>query len=604
MNKQVGTVRPSQVITTFGPGAIVDLPDFSVIMGGINKWDRNVMLRYSQDIDEPRLKKKLRINKIKSIPMPSESDGIGTLPAYPFPEFYVCPNCRKLGKSGDFTDDDGVLYCQNFKKKGQVESCKKIKVHPVRFLTACKNGHIDDFPWGFFLHSAHKKEFNYKKCKLYLEDRGKSGSISDLVVSCETCEIKRSIGDAFKNEKLLGKCKGRRPWLGLKNKDEEPCEEDTKLLLRGASNLYFSILESSIVIPSRSTPTELLEALILREIDINNEQLMNNKDMFTLFVGMNVNLKDHDSEILWNIAQRIKNNNSTYEDLLSPEWDAITSGVNDFSEPDFEVEIQSTPPRFDQLLSKLIRVKRLKEVMVLKGFTRIHPLPDATSLLSSQNGENEQSETSQLAPLSDKKMDWLPGVESYGEGIFLSLNEGALNEWVRKNKKYEQNLEQAHIKSFLDRKVPEEEVPQFPGLRYVLLHSLSHALIRELCLHSGYSSSALKERIYSNARKGMAGILIYTATVDSEGSLGGLVELGGTTQFESILARALGAAGYCSGDPLCSEHDPNQLQDVNAAACHSCLLISETSCEKSNRYLDRATLVSTVSELKREFFNG
>lgn len=600
MNKKVGTVRPSQVITTFGPGAIVDLPDFSVIIGGIDKWEKNIMLRYSQDIDEPRLRKKLKINKIKSIPITSDNDGLGTLPAFLFPEFYVCPKCRKLAKSREFTEENGILYCQNNKKEGQVP-CKKIKVHPVRFITACKSGHVDDFPWGFYLHSKYKKKYDYKKCKLYLEDKGKSGSISDLVVSCITCDIERSMADAFRNEKLLGKCKGRQPWLGLRNSDEEDCANDTKLLLRGASNLYFSILESSIVVPFQDNP---LEYLVLDEIDFDDDELINDKTEFMKFAKRNKQLKTYDLEEIWSLVQRLKHGLSDGdEDLLLPEWDAITSGVNDFNEPDFEVELQTTPARFEKFISKLIRVKRLKEVMVLKGFTRIHPLPDATLRFSGEDSDDENSSMSTLAPLSNTKLDWLPGVETYGEGIFLSIKEDVLEDWVNKNHEYEKSLEHAHRSSFLDRKVPEESIPAFPGLRYVLLHSLSHALIRELCLHSGYSSSALKERIYSNKEKGMAGILIYTATVDSEGSLGGLVELGGTNQFESILARALAAAGYCSGDPLCSEHDANRLQDVNGAACHSCLLISETSCEKSNRYLDRSTLVPTVSNLHREFFN-
>ncbi|TFD99518.1 DUF1998 domain-containing protein [Jeotgalibacillus sp. R-1-5s-1] len=601
MKKEVGKVRPSQFITTFGPGSIVDLPDFSVIMGGINKWEDYTTLKYSFDIEEDRLKRKLRINKIKSIPVTTDSKGIGTLPAYRFPEFHVCPNCRRLGSGGNvFTEIEGVLYCQNRHLEGK-PSCEKIKTHPVRFLTACKNGHIDDFPWGFYVHNKGNK-YDPSKCRLYLEDSGTSGSLKDLIVTCTTCEVKKSMNDAF-NEKALPKCSGRRPWLGAHNRDEEACEADRKVLMRGASNLYFPIIESSIVIPYNSD--DPFEDLVSKEIDFDNEELLNDFNEFKTAVKYNKNLKHYDPEKLWISAQKLLNGDSSEEDLLFPEWEMIQSGSSPIDARDFELEIQETPQKFSGLLSKLVRVKRLKEVMVLKGFTRIQPVPDATMRLSGEQASDTENNQMKIAHIADTNLDWLPGVESFGEGVFISLNETVLKKWESENSPLDSELKNAHINQFKERNVPEEGIPPFPGIRYVLLHTLSHALMRELCLHSGYSSSALKERIYSNPEKGMAGILVYTATVDSEGSLGGLVELGKTHNFESILARALSAAKYCSGDPLCAEkHSFENLQDINGAACHSCLLMPETSCEKSNRYLDRSTLVSTVANLNREFFRN
>ena len=594
MNKPVGQLRPSQLITTFGPGSIVDLPDFSVIIGGINTWDRNTMLRHSYDIDEPRLTRKLGIKKIKSIPIPNEnSGGFGTLPAYRFPEFHVCPNCRKLGTSYHFIDEEGILFCQNPDKK-----CPKVKTHPVRFLTACKNGHIDDFPWGFYVHSKENQKYDHRKCKLYLLDTGKTGSLADLIVRCETCNLNRPLSQAFQNEKLLPRCQGKRPWLGKRNVDEKGCEQQRKLLLRGASNLYFPVIESSIVVPYQSNP---LVELVRREIDFENEELVGNKNNFQFYIRMNSELKQYDPEELWSITQRLRFGHEENNDLLEPEWDAITSGHRIMDEPDFEVEVQESP---SPQLSKLIRVKRLKAVMVLRGFTRINPLPDATQRYSGEDSEDEENNSeSNMAPITDVRAEWLPGVETFGEGIFIALNEEKLNHWVDQHQDYENQLESIHINQYRERYIPDDAIPEFPGLRYVLLHTLSHALIRELCLHSGYSASALKERIYSDSSKGMAGILIYTATVDSEGSLGGLVELGKTENFKPILSRALTAAGYCSGDPLCAEHDSVELRDINGAACHSCMLIAETSCEKSNRYLDRSVLVSTVANKGREYFH-
>ncbi|WP_428912073.1 DrmB family protein [Niallia sp. Krafla_26] len=597
MSKKVGELRPSQFITTFGPGAIVDLPDYSVIIGGIDKWD-SLDVSKAQTIEEPRVMKKLKIKQIKSIPI-NDKDEFGTIPAYRFPEYHVCPNCRKLGKRDghDFFEEEGVLYCKN--PDNEKGPCPKVKTHPVRFITACKNGHISDFPWLFYVHKGEK--YDFKKCKLYLIDEGKTGSLKDLVVSCSTCGKERSISEALYNNKILGKCSGSRPWLRDK---EDMCEEDNELLLRGASNIYFSSIESSLLIPSNA---ENIDEFIKDHINFEDEELISDKRVFDTVMKRDPDIQRIGIDKAWAIVQRIKNKINSDYDLRTPEYQALLTEHNNYDDINFQTEKESVPERYNHLITNLIRVKRLKEVMVLKGFTRIQPLPDVTSILSDQASNNNEDkprkDVVEIAPISNVKLDWLLGVETYGEGIFITINNDLLEDWESKRRQYEIGMEVAHKKIYKERDFPDEAIPAFPGIRYALLHTLSHALIREFTLHSGYSSSALKERIYSDPENGMAGILIYTSTVDSEGSLGGLVELGRRDKFEMILARALAAARYCSGDPQCAEHDAEHFSDVNGAACHSCMLISETSCEKSNRYLDRSLLVETVANAKREFFH-
>ncbi|WBL16875.1 DUF1998 domain-containing protein [Sutcliffiella sp. NC1] len=601
MSKKVGELRPSQYITTFGPGSIVDLPDYSVIMGGIDKWD-SFDVSKSKTIEEERLRKKLKVQQIKAIPI-SDSKEYGTIPAYRFPEYHVCPRCRKIGRySGrEFVEEDGILYCKNPDYEG--EPCQKIKTHPVRFIVTCKKGHINDFPWGNYVHK--KGKYDPKTCKLYLLDEGETGSLKDLVVYCKLCNQKRSISEAFSNNKILGKCSGRRPWLRDFEKD---CEHETELLLRGASNIYFSLIESSIVIPKEMQQGGI-KGFIRDNIDFSDEELITQRSVFDSVMKRVPDIARLGLDKVWNIVQRLrKMNDGDDVDLRTPEYHALLTEHHNYEGIDFETEIENIPNRFKDYISNLVRVKRLKEVMVLKGFTRIHPLPDLTARLSGDTNNSSEENLSnndqvELAPLSATPQTFLPGVETYGEGIFLTINNDRLTSWEADHKDYGLGMAVAHKKLYLDRKVPESEIPEFPGLRYVLLHTLSHSLIRELTMHSGYSSSSLKERIYSNREKGMAGILIYTASVDSEGSLGGLVELGTKDKFESILARTLSAAQYCSGDPQCAEKDVDVLTDVNGAACHSCMLLAETSCEQSNRYLDRSLLVRTVANQKREFFN-
>jgi hypothetical protein len=169
---------------------------------------------------------------------------------------------------------------------------------------------------------------------------------------------------------------------------------------------------------------------------------------------------------------------------------------------------------------------------------------------------------------------------------------------VKKAKTLDGVFLEAHQRWRIARKL---EPPQefYPGIRFVLLHSFAHALIRQLAVECGYTTAALRERIYSRnpGEDGpeMAGVLIYTAAPDSEGTLGGLVSLGKPETLERHLDQALDNMRLCASDPLCAEHHPyNEGNTLHAASCHACLFAPETSCERGNKYLDRAVLVPTV----------
>jgi hypothetical protein len=599
MTKKIGEIRPSQFISTFGPGSVLDLPDYSVIIAGLDEWET----QHCMPIQEPRLIRKLGIRKILSLPFPRSdtgfSDHLPTIPAFRFPVYNVCPNCRKLAPYNYFSVENDGVYCFNNKLKDR-EPCKKVKTFPVRFVTACENGHLNDVPWNFYVHKGKTD------CKgdLFLDDTALTGSISDLEVKCKACKSSRSLQDAFQKEgkgkNPLGRCFGNRPWLG-KNALES-CDQSPRVLLRGASNLYFSVIESALAIPPFTNPLHTLVASISDRLDKMDtiEKLKMGMEM-----GFLPELAGYDLGKVFEVI-KLQSGLGTgeHQDLLRPEWEAIIQGKQNSEEHHFETQLQEVPELFQSHLSHLIMVRRLKEVRVLRSFTRINPPPDTTALLSGEGEEN--GNISFEASLSKQQLNWRPGVETHGEGIFLSLKEDTLRRWEEECESYEIEMIKNYQKYCADRNIPEDERAPFPGVRYMLLHSLSHALIRQLCLNSGYSSSALRERIYS--RRGnspdayMAGILIYTATPDSEGSLGGLVELGKTDNFHKVLWKALNEARLCSSDPLCAEHKPETVGDLNGAACHSCMLAAETSCERSNRFLDRSLLVKTVSNLDVHYF--
>lgn len=246
-------------------------------------------------------------------------------------------------------------------------------------------------------------------------------------------------------------------------------------------------------------------------------------------------------------------------------------------------------------------MERLREVRALVGFTRVDAFGELT--------DPDQQANDGVAPLSRREVDWVPASEVRGEGIFIRFNEQQLQAWERKPAIERRSIAllDAHRKWRKARGI--EPVDEgFPGMRYILLHTFSHALLRELALECGYSSASLRERLYARVPghpygPPMAGILLYTAAPDSEGTLGGLVRLGRPDELERHIARMLESARLCASDPLCAERPPSEGgRTLHAAACHACTFASETSCERGNKYLDRALLVPTVAHSDLAFF--
>ncbi len=226
------------------------------------------------------------------------------------------------------------------------------------------------------------------------------------------------------------------------------------------------------------------------------------------------------------------------------------------------------------------------------GFTRV----DAPSDENPERG---------WAPLSRRDATWLPAAEVHGEGLFIQLSETAVDAWVERSTEREQLILDAHM-AWCARRGLENPRERFPGIRAVLVHSLAHALMRQLALESGYSQAAIRERLYS--RSGgeggpMAGILLYTAAPGSEGTLGGIVALGAHARLGRILEGALRDATLCNSDPLCAEPvaDDEGLS-ANGAACYACMFAPETSCELANRYLDRGCLADLITGVRAGYF--
>jgi hypothetical protein len=242
----------------------------------------------------------------------------------------------------------------------------------------------------------------------------------------------------------------------------------------------------------------------------------------------------------------------------------------------------------------VLLLERLREVNALIGYTRVEA-PEET---------DDPDERPPMADLTRANPTWVPATEVHGEGIFIRFNEGELGKWERIQavKERDEKLIAGH-KGWRNSRKLDADVG-YPGIRYAMLHTFAHLLIRELALECGYNASSIRERIYasSGGDQNMAGVLLYTAAADSDGTLGGLVELGKPEHLGRIITQALSRSEVCASDPLCSEHDPSKDRSLHLASCHACTLVAETSCERGNRYLDRALLLKTFENPDSAFF--
>lgn len=612
-NVKVGELRPSQILYAYGVGAVVDLPNISVMVLGLDDWD----ITFALPINEERLLAAVKedigvqVDKLIQPPIPQETDNsfvsnntkIG-IPVAPFPSWVLCPHCRLLSplQPGVFT-----LKTNQYRsdKNQYVHSLCSAKtpppVIPARFLVACNRGHLDDFPWLYFVHSG-KLGCNGP---LRLIEYGVSGAAVDIEVTCDACPATRRMSEAFgENRKNhMPRCRGRNPHL--RNFSDDECQEQMQGILLGATNSWFPISMSALSIPSTSNKL----GQIIEKYWTVFEETKSIDELQVLFKGLRAlgqlpELAKYSVEDIWFCVEdkhtNQDNKKQSVTDLKLPEWKVFSNANIEDNTSDFRLAQVNCPENYEKYFSKVLLVERLREVSALIGFTRIESPLDFE--------ENHDLIDDHWASLSRTPPKWVPATEVRGEGIFIQFSEEAITDWQLKHPSlsdYEKRTHEAHTRWRRSRNILPPEA-RFPGLRYLLLHSFSHALMRQLAIECGYTAASIRERIYSrnsNEEGGpMAGILIYTAAPDSEGTLGGLVNLGRPTELGRHIEQALEQMHLCAADPLCAEHDPIHWTTVHWASCHACLFSPETSCERGNKYLDRALLVPTIKDGFRAFF--
>jgi hypothetical protein len=601
-NNELGKLRRSAILMNYGPGAIIDFragkhgAAVSVVSAGLEQWDDRTYskgLTHPQTIFEPRLQKKLGVEGFRMPPVfPDDEDSPESLLGVRFPNWLQCPACDTIAdaRSGYWANEPGdpSRYCSRCSAEKSVN--QRVFSVPVRFVTACQNGHLDDFPWHLWVQ--HKLACNHKK-ELKLETRG--SGLAGLHVVCPKCHAARSMEKIFKKEALAHlKCRGRRPHL---QGDNEGCDLKPLTLQRGASNSYFPKTYSALDIPPWS---DLVQKMLgqywgpISDIPSDSDRAGFIKTIWGLLSIPNMTVED----LIQNVKHRIKMINEPERENLR--WDeyqqlSTTDGVSSVDK-EFEIRNSDVPESLENHLSLLVRAVRLREVRAQIGFTRIEPPSNKT----------EEGKTPiQLAPLSKYKKNWYPAIEVRGEGIFIQFDEEVLKQWENSSAVIERV--QAVTAELVDSMALDLKEGQVVSdsltARFLMVHTLAHILMKQLSLECGYSSASLRERLFiGEAPEDMAGLLIYTATSDSDGTLGGLQRQGLTHRFEELFLQAIRSSEWCSSDPLCIEGLSSATDATNLAACHSCVLSPETSCEEFNRFLDRGLVVGTPDNPELGFF--
>src|SRR5437867_1697885 len=590
-----GEIRQSQLITTFGPGAMLDLPNYSVLVAGLDYW-----LPGGEDVYEPRLTEKLRILlDVPAIqlrtPPPDTEDPTAPptgITVWQFPEWFITQDVSS--GDGQAGSRSRMLVHRRELTRGKfIDPDKKRRpVVPVRFVRACRAGHIGDIDWYAFVHG------NQTDCRrrLWIDERGTSGDLTEVYIRCE-CKLEKSMAQAaIMQNRALGSCDGARPWLGPYTK--EPCGDVSRLLIRTASNAYFPQVMSVISLPDREEkvkePVDAVWEFLSEVQDI--EQLRYERKK----ARVNAALEGFtDDEVFQEIQTRRSGNMQPPKSVKQAELETLVITEEEIGNdrPDGNFYARTLPRKgwespWMKPIERIVLVHRLREVRALAGFTRFEAV--------SPNTEGELELGVRRASLA-REITWLPAIENKGEGVFIQFSSEAINAWFfnPRVQAHGQRLEVGFARWLQEQK---NSRSKFPGLPYILLHSFSHLLITSVSLECGYPASSIRERIYALPQVGY-GVLLYTATTDAEGTLGGLIQVG--RRIHEHVRSALEMGQLCSNDPVCSQHDPQNEHEhrfLQGAACHGCVLIAETSCEQQNDFLDRGLVVPTLSNLGVNFF--
>lgn len=627
---RVGSGRPSSLLYTYGPGSIMDLPQFTIMPTGLDDWDR-IWHRWDGQpptIHAPRLRqvvaKMLRSRDLQLRPHPwlpkrgsFTTDGAELgVPARVFPQWLRCTGCDLLAPLSQFDYTNTHPYrsdlarfehtrCPGRSGSGARGRGRRSAV-PARYLLACVDGHLDEFPYREWVHRGQPCPQAQSPTLTMADRTGGRGATASI--RCAACGQRRSMAEAQgeAGKAKLPRCRGRHPHLDAFA--EGGCDNQTRLILVGASNLWFAATHSIVVMPEsaeeRTTGlADRIRATLGDKLDKYRDNLEFLRDL--LEARVDVTGLD-DTELAAAVAQACAPADSPEQqaawlrqwdpvELLVPEWRYLLveprQRWHEDEDSGLVLAVRDRDPQLRREITRVLAVERLRKVNALVGFTRIDAMDRVGDL------------PQRLVPLArDPRPAWTVATEDRGEGIFLQFDEAAVAAWEQRITGTElwQAHRLAHRRNF-GRRFSETAAEVDPDSRlkpprYWLVHTFAHVLIRELALTCGYGAASLSERLYAwpagDGREAAAGLLVITTASDSDGTLGGLVQMSEAERLQRVVAGALYRATRCPSDPICAMRTPQDPEDfLHGAACHCCVMASETSCERANRFLDRRMLV-------------
>lgn len=578
-------IRSSTVAGMAGVGAVIDVGQESFVIPGIDTWKQH----YLRPVDMPRLSARLG----KSLKAPIAENPV--LMVRRFPRAMFCERCRRLVTwKTEMEKPDSAPVCPHPGCRGRLV--------PMRFVIACENGHLDDVDWRYWAHSGPRGDRTCKergKLSFRISDshRGNAG-LESLSVHCAACGSSRTLNgitDRHQTEALFHKCSGHHPW---KFGQPEACDAKPVILQRGATNLHYPVTLSALDIPGGFAANEADEyagqirghrkyAKLLDRIRTGSQAAAEVIAILAEDIAEDVCCK---TDTVMDVARaeaagKVPGGGSTamarkaldQHTLLNEEWKTLEHALENgglkgahFSAVP-EPLATGAPPWMQMMISGILLAGRLREVRVYTGFQRVKPgNPDAT-----------------VPPDAGAAGKWLPAAEVFGEGIVIRLDYERLEAWAGALP----DAEKQRLGDLENRRIVEDLAflePVDPV--FIVVHTLSHLLLRRIIFECGYSSSALRERLYVSRADRYAAIMIYTADGDSEGSLGGLVRQGKQDRLAQSFFEAIEQGEWCSADPVCSETSGQGLGGFNRAACHACSLVSETSCTAANTLMDRTLI--------------
>jgi hypothetical protein len=595
-------IRRSQFIFTYGPGAILEgragprvilTPDIGLFHEGSS------IAPGSYEIYDQRMSQGLlNVARIFRLPSNAELTIPEDRPVYrtnPFPYWQLCINSSS--HKGNFY----VLY-----QGSRCPVCgdaSRGRRQAIRFIKACPAGHMDEVDWYVLAHGDGASCQHTKWFRWY--DGG--GSLSNIRIECPVCGSKRiSLGEAYRKDWT---CMGRFPERELPGTApyRPECNMKAKIIQRQASNLRIPELLTLFSIPPRHTRLHgLLQISSIQDAIIASQPAS----------------KEQLEQVLGRLAKAGRISQATTSEILQLPWEEIKNAIDDVCSPvqgsyrdliiqEFNAMIDGSlkgiPPARGPRPRSPVQIEidpnHVKKFTGSNGTViRVAPVSKLRTV-TVQVGYRREVDTSVIAKTVDvsfldtldRQQKWYPGVEFFGEGIFIVLDENdglvaglkgrASNSWINA---YQNQSAYSEVRYVFRDPLNKDEL--HPG--FVWWHTLSHLLIRAISAESGYSSASIRERIYlEDVSRFRGGILLYATQPGSEGTLGGLIAL--IPHFQRILQIAIQNAQICSGDPLCKQHEFHDGQ-YNGAACYSCLLLSETSCEHRNMWLDRNVLLEAL----------